>query len=298
MPLSSEALLKVHAKYVAAIAGVTIGAAPVVLADSNNNASSHQSLIAVPSMSEDFVRAPDLNSRDLVQPRPGDFRYLKMNYGKTKGDPDVAKEDENPGNKPIPSKSAETTGGTPADKLPAGAAIGSRQDRLGQIDLKPLNLTPEQRQKIAEMRLATAKKIKEVHAALKAKKDELLNATFDPDISEAAIREKRLAVRALHEQQEDLMFEDLMGVRNLLTSEQKKHLAEIKPLVAPKIGPVVAGPYRMESARNDAIKSDAPGQPSIARSDLASKADSSKGLASKGDLSPKPDQNKPTVPKN
>jgi Spy/CpxP family protein refolding chaperone len=293
MPLSSEARFKIYLRYLPAIVALTIGVAPVTLADPNNNASNHQSLIAVPSMSEDFVRAPDLNSRDLTQPRPGDFRYMKMNYGKSKGDPDVAKDDNDSSGKAFPTRGTDQGPVGPAsDKLPAGG-IGSHQDKLGLIDLRPLNLTPEQRQKISEMRLATAKKVKEVHAALKAKKDDLLNATFDPDVSEATIREKRLAVRALHEQQEDLMFEDLMGLRNLLTTEQKKHLAEIKPPPAP-----ARSSFRMESARNDATKPDAVGQPNISRSDLASKADSNRGLASKGDASAKPDQSKLAAPKN
>jgi periplasmic protein CpxP/Spy len=259
-----------------------------VFADTNNP--THPSGVSVPSMSEDFVRPPDLNNRDLSQPRPGDFRYMKMNYAASKNDPDSAHDESEPGpppgGKPAPAKAGEPGLGPPPG--------GPRADKLGQIDLTPLNLTAEQKQKIQDMRKETGKKVKELRPALKAKRDDLFNATFDPDISEAAIREKREAVRLLHQQVEDLMFEDLMSMRNLLTPEQKKHLAEIKPPPPPpggRFGPPGEGGPRMGS-RADGTKSDAFAKPSIAKSDPITKVDASKGPASKSDASAKPDPNK------
>jgi len=296
---ADRARFRLRLNYFVAL-GLVIAVIPntqTVLADSNNP--SHPSGgVAVPSMGEDFVRPPDLNTRDLAQPRPGDFRYMKMNYAASKGDPDSARDESEapppPGGKPMPAK-----GGEPGAGPPPPGSMGSRSDKLGQIDLTPLNLTAEQKQKIQEMRKETSKKLKELRPALKAKRDDLFNATFDPDVTETAIREKRDTVRALHQQVEDLMFEDLMGMRNLLTPEQKKHLAEVKPPPPPpgRFGPPGEGQPRM-GVRMDGTKSDAFAKPSIAKSDPITKVDANKGPASKSDAGTKPDPNKASSPKN
>jgi periplasmic protein CpxP/Spy len=270
-----------------------------VLADQNS--SSHPSGgVSVPAMSEDFVRPPDLGTRDLTQPRPGDFRYMKMNYAASKGDADSNKEDSDSlpppsSNKAFPGRPGEPGAGPP----PGPGGMGLRPDKLGQIDLTPLNLTAEQKQKIQDMRKETGKKVRELRPQLKAKRDDLFNATFDPNVTEAAIREKREAVRALHDQLEDLMFDDLMGMRNLLTPEQKKHLAEVKPPPPPpgRFGGPGEGPPRM-GVRMDGTKSDGFANPNIAKSDPLSKVDAGKGSIYKGDAGNKPDPNKASSPKN
>jgi len=269
------------------------------LADSNNS-SGHPSVMSIPSMGEDFVRPPDLNSGNLSQPRPTDFRYMKMNYATSKGDPDAARDDAEPTGPPPgkmpPPKAGEPGAGNPPERPPIGTP-GSRSDKFGTIDLTPLNLTAEQKQKIQEMRHETGKKLKDLRKTLKTKKDDLFNATFDPDISEAAIRDKRETVRTLHNQVEDLMFDDLMGLRNILTAEQKKHLAEIKP-PAPPSGRFGEGPSRFDSMRGDA-RPDSLTKPSIAKSDASAKSDSGKGAgSSRADVSGKTDPLKSAPAKN
>jgi Spy/CpxP family protein refolding chaperone len=299
MPLSSDFFFK--RSIVLTIVAVSISQAAV--ADPNNN--NHPSIISVPSMGEDFVRPPDLNSRDLAQPHAGDFRYMKMNYATSKGDPDSSRDESEgpgqppPGGKPLPARGGEPGAGPPPDHPPGGPSA-SHSDKLGSIDLTPLNLSPEQKQKIQDMRRETGKKIRDLRKALKTKRDELFNATFDPEISEASIREKRDTVRTLHEQMEDLMFEDLIGLRNLLTPEQKKHLAEVKPPPPPpgRFGPPGEGPPRMESVRMDGTKTDAFTRPNIAKSDPAVKSDASKGPGSKSDSSAKSDAARSATPKN
>jgi Spy/CpxP family protein refolding chaperone len=287
-----------------ALLTVVMPNAQAAFGDPNNNAT-HKSIMSVPSMGEDFVRAPDLNSRDLTQPRPGDFRYMKMNYATSKGDPDSARDESEapgqppPGGKPFPAKGGEPTGGPPPDRPPPGSNA-ARSDKLGLVDLTPLNLSQDQKQKIQEMRRETGRKVKDLRKTLKAKRDDLFSAAFDPDTTEAAIREKREVVRSLHEQVEDLMFDDLMAMRNMLTPEQKKHLSEVKPPPPPpgRFGPSGEGPTRMESVRLDGTKSDAFAKPNIAKSDPIIKTDSNKGPASKSDASAKSDLSKTPTPKN
>jgi len=268
-------------------------------ADSNDSNTGHQSLMAVPSMADDFVRAPELNTNNLTQPRPGDFRYLKMNYA-TSNDQDTAKENQGESGsasqstiKTPPLKPSEA-GNAPTPDKPAMQS-GNKGDKFGRLDLTPLGLTPEQKQKIQVMRRDAGKRSRELHTALRAKKEDLMNATFDPDQSESAIREKREAVRALHQQLEDLMFDNIMVIRNMLNPEQKKHLAEIKP--PPTLGPLGEGPARSDVTRVEGVKLDA-NKPVTVKSDVTSKIDPGKPSSTKNDPSVKPDAPKTAASKN
>jgi Spy/CpxP family protein refolding chaperone len=271
------------------------------LADAGSN-SPHQTIMSVPSMADDFVRPSSINSGNLTQPGPGDFRYLKMNYA-TASDQDPTKAGASEETGPAPSPGGKASSGKQSDAVnqappidKESAAPSARGDRFGRINLIPLNLTPDQKQKLQAVRRETAKKTRELSAALKSKKDELLNATFDPDQPESAIREKRDSVRAIHEQLEDLMFGDIMTLRGMLTPEQKRHLAEIKPPPNTRWGNASDTSQKQDSLKVEGTKTD--GTKLSAKSDAGAKTDANKGLTSRGDAVWKTDGLKSPAMKN
>jgi periplasmic protein CpxP/Spy len=288
--------------FLTTMAIVTVSAGSVhekASADSNDSNTGHQSLMAVPSMADDFVRAPELNTNNLSQPRPGDFRYLKMNYATAK-DQDTEKENQGDSGSASQStsktpllKPSEAGNGPTTDKT--AMPSGTKGDKFGRLDLTPLGLTSEQKQKIQALRRDAGKRSRELHAVLRAKKEDLMNATFDPDQSESAIRDKRDAVRALHQQLEDLMFDEIMAIRSMLSPEQKKHLSEIKP--PPTFGPPGDGLARSDATRVEGVKLDA-NKSATVKSDVTSKTDPSKPSSTKIDTSVKSDAPKTAASKN
>lgn len=97
------------------------------------------------------------------------------------------------------------------------------------LDLTPLNLTTEQKDKIKEIRKETGLKTRDYRQQLREKRVELQNLMFDPKATEGHLRNKHSEMRKLQEQAEDTMFRDFLAIRALLTPEQKAHLPEVKP---------------------------------------------------------------------
>jgi len=108
------------------------------------------------------------------------------------------------------------------------------------LDLGPLNLTAEQKQRIQDIRKETRIKTRDVRKALREKRLELRESMFDPEVKEMQLRQKHREVKKLQEQAEEAMFEDFLAIRALLSSEQKKHLPEIKPQPNEPLKPEVA----------------------------------------------------------
>ena len=107
----------------------------------------------------------------------------------------------------------------------------------GPLNLTPLNLTPEQKQKIQDIRKRTGTKARDLRKTLKEKRIKMRDAMFDPDVSEAKLREQHKEVSKLQQKAEEAMFEDFLSIRGLLTPEQKKHLPEVKPPFREPPGP-------------------------------------------------------------
>lgn len=99
----------------------------------------------------------------------------------------------------------------------------------GPLDLTPLDLTAEQKQKIQEMRKQMGTKARDMHKMLREKRKEMRDLMFSPDVTESQLREKHRQLRKLQEQAENMMFQDFLSIRVLLSPEQKKHLPEVKP---------------------------------------------------------------------
>lgn len=116
----------------------------------------------------------------------------------------------------------------PPGSFPRG---GKPWERFGPLplDLTPLNLTPEQKQKIQEIRKQTGIKTRSLRKMLKEKRVEMRDAMFDPEVTDAQLREKHREVSRMHQRAEEAMFDDFLSIRALLTPEQKKHLPEVKP---------------------------------------------------------------------
>jgi uncharacterized membrane protein len=104
--------------------------------------------------------------------------------------------------------------------------------RNNPLNLAPLNLTTEQKDKIQTMRKESGKKARSIRSSLKAKRAEMCDLMFDPKSTNKEILKVHNEARKLHEQADDLMVQDFLAIRELLTPEQKAHLPEIKP--APK----------------------------------------------------------------
>lgn len=99
----------------------------------------------------------------------------------------------------------------------------------GPLDLSVLNLTEEQKNKIKTMRQNTAGKAKNLKVSIKKSRGEMFDMMFDPETTDAALKAKHAEVRKLQGDLGDLMIQDFLSIKGVLTSEQLKHLPELKP---------------------------------------------------------------------
>jgi len=100
---------------------------------------------------------------------------------------------------------------------------------IGPIDLRPLNLTEEQKQKIQTLRQTTAENVKQIRMNLRSARMQLKDMMFDPKATESQIRQKRQEVRTYQDKMDELLVNDFLKMRSVLTKEQLSHLSEVKP---------------------------------------------------------------------
>lgn len=100
---------------------------------------------------------------------------------------------------------------------------------IGPLDLRPLNLTEEQKQKIQSTRQTTAENMRQVRMNLRMQRTELKDMMFDPKATDLQIRQKRQEVRNLQDKMDELLVNDFLKMRAVLTKEQLGHLTEVKP---------------------------------------------------------------------
>ncbi|MBY0550132.1 MAG: Spy/CpxP family protein refolding chaperone [Candidatus Obscuribacterales bacterium] len=127
-------------------------------------------------------------------------------------------------------------GGRGGFRGPGRQGMPGGMQRRPAIDLTPLNLTEEQKTKIEGMRQQTRTKVKELRRGMMQKQAQMRNLMFSPDASEAQIRSAREELRAIQNQVDETNLNDLLGIRSLLTAEQKKHLPECTPGRNSRIG--------------------------------------------------------------
>lgn len=112
----------------------------------------------------------------------------------------------------------------------SGGMQGGRQWFGRQpIRLDRLNLSEKQKQRIQAMRLGNATRAREVNKQLRSKRAHLKEMLFDPGASQAQILEQQAEYSNLRNQADEIMLNDFLGIRSVLTKEQLDRLPEIKP---------------------------------------------------------------------
>ena len=92
---------------------------------------------------------------------------------------------------------------------------------------KELNLSPEQIQKLQQLRKNTQGKNKERRQTLQAAKQEL-NQLIQGNASTDQVRQKRQQVQSLQREIADTNFENTLAIREILTPEQRVKLQQIR----------------------------------------------------------------------
>lgn len=114
-------------------------------------------------------------------------------------------------------------GGDRRGNRDAGGMFGK-----GPLDLTALNLTDEQKQKIAQMHGDNGAKMRDLMRKRRDLTTQMRDLMFDPDVNETQIRAKRDEVRQVQEKLEDLRLNDFLAIRSLLTAEQRQKLKDVK----------------------------------------------------------------------
>lgn len=157
-------------------------------------------------------KPPDLPGTDSAGDQQSKNHSRRKRYGEY--DP-AALQDEMRLRRPLPGR-----------EFPGLKDIGNRQ-----LDLTPLALNQEQKNKIQQMREQSRTKARELQRALTAKRAALRELIFSPTATEIQIRSTRNELRKLQEQLDDINLNELLYIRSLLTAEQKDKLPECKPVL-------------------------------------------------------------------
>jgi Spy/CpxP family protein refolding chaperone len=123
-------------------------------------------------------------------------------------------------------------------KMGGGAGLLGR----GPMDFSALNLSEEQKTKIQTMRGDNSVKSKKLMSLLRDKRKEMQSILFDPAASQKEIMKKRDELRSLRNQQEDLMLNDFLGIRGVLTKEQLQQLPQVSGRGRRALGSAPPGP--------------------------------------------------------
>ncbi len=97
------------------------------------------------------------------------------------------------------------------------------------LDLTVLNLTQDQKTQIQAMRTKNGQKVKAIHSSLKDRRDKFKDMLFDPTASNEQILAARKEISKLQTQAEDVMLNDFLSIRKLLTKEQMALLPQVRP---------------------------------------------------------------------
>ena len=115
-------------------------------------------------------------------------------------------------------------------RRPGGGGLGQFGGfGRGPLDLSVLNLSEDQKNKIKTMRQNTAGKAKNLKVAIKKSRGEMFDMMFDPETTDSALKAKHAEVRKLQGELGDLMIQDFLSIKGVLTGDQLKHLPELKP---------------------------------------------------------------------
>jgi Spy/CpxP family protein refolding chaperone len=115
--------------------------------------------------------------------------------------------------------------------------------------LEGLDLTAEQKTKIDELRKGNRDKLKELREAMRAKHEELA-ALLTGDGSADKARAVHGEAQSIRQKMDDLHFESMLAIREILTPEQRKKFGEAMGRRHPHGGPG-GGPGGMDGGGMD-----------------------------------------------
>lgn len=108
------------------------------------------------------------------------------------------------------------------------------------LDLTVLNLTADQKAKIQTLRTADGQKARQLQIELRQRRDKFRDMLFDPAATTDQILGTHREINKLQSQTQDIMLNDFLGIRKLLTKEQLELLPQVRPeesrRPSPKLG--------------------------------------------------------------
>jgi len=112
------------------------------------------------------------------------------------------------------------------------------------LDLTSLNLSEEQKQRIRDMRQASKERAHDARQLVLQRQRELHELLFSADAPDAKIRQTRHQLRQAQEAMDDINMENLLGIRRVLTAEQRQKLPGLAPpapgtALGPRGGPTL-----------------------------------------------------------
>jgi Spy/CpxP family protein refolding chaperone len=111
----------------------------------------------------------------------------------------------------------------------AGAGMTGLPGARKPLDLRPLNLSEPQKQRIRDIRAQTRADARELRQQLQGSQRQLRSLLFSPDATDAQIRQARRELRDAQDKLDNLNLNDWLQMRRVLSAEQKQRL----PMVAP-----------------------------------------------------------------
>lgn len=115
--------------------------------------------------------------------------------------------------------------GGPGDRGMKGGKLFGREP----LDLTVLNLTADQKAKIQSMRTVDGQKSRQIQAELRQRRDKFKDMLFDPAATPEQIMSTHKEINKLQSQTQDIMLNDFLGIRKLLTKEQLELLPQVRP---------------------------------------------------------------------
>jgi hypothetical protein len=122
-------------------------------------------------------------------------------------------------------KNFSPSGNRSAKGLKAGKFFGREP-----LDLTVLNLTPEQKNKIQAMRTVDGQKSRQLQIELHQRRDKFKDMLFDPSVTSDQILGTHREITKLQAQTQEIMLNDFLGIRKLLTKEQLDLLPQVRPV--------------------------------------------------------------------